>query len=74
MDDEFELEGVCDSPPSPELNCPEMWERRALVTAVSASETSDGGSWGKNERCEAGILRISGIASRDAVDEDGPVL
>jgi len=65
MDDEF---GLGDRDDSPLL--PGMRGRRASVTTVSTGGTSEGIPWGKNERCEAGILRTSGRAWRDAVDDE----
>ena len=63
MNDEFVLGGVGNDPLPLELNCLEMRGRRAL----SMGETSEGDPWGKNERREAGILRISGMVSRLAL-------
>ena len=70
MDDEFVLGDTNDDPPELELNG--MRGVRALVTAVSMGETSEGGPWGKNERCDAGTLRTSGMVSNVEDDAFGP--
>ena len=68
MDDAFGLGDKGNSPLPPNVR-----GRRVLVATVSTRETSEGIPWGKNERCEAGILRTSGRTSRDAVDDEEPV-
>lgn len=70
MDDEFGLEYISDNPLPPEVDCPDMRGRWVPATAISTGGTSEGDPWGKNERWEAGILRMSGAASRDAVDDE----
>ena len=71
--DEFELEGMGNNPLLLELNGPEIRGRRTSVATVSTGVGSDVDPWGKNERREAGTLRISGTDSRDTVDDDEPV-
>jgi len=73
IDDEFELGGMGNKPLLLEFNGPESRGRRKSVATASAGEVSEVDPLGKNERCEAGTLRISGMDSRDAVDEDEPV-
>jgi hypothetical protein len=73
MDDEFELERMGNNPLLLDLDGPEIWGRRASVATVSTGGTSEVDALGKNERCEAGTLRISGVDSRDVVDDDEPV-
>lgn len=70
MDDEFELVEIGDNALLFEFNGPEIRGRWGLVTTASSGEPFEGDPWGKNERCEAGTLRMSGIVSRDAVDDD----
>jgi hypothetical protein len=73
MDDEYELEGMGKDPLLLEFNGPKSLGRRASVTTVSTRGASEVDPWGKNERREAGTLRISGMDSRDAVDDDEQV-
>ena len=70
MDSAFELGNGCECPLLPEFDGPEIRGRCALVTTVSSEETSEADPWGKNERCEAGTLRASSMASRDAIDDE----
>ena len=72
IDDELlELGEICDCALLFESNRPEIRGRWTLVTTVSTEGSSEGDPWGKNERCDAGILRTSGVVSRDAVEEGG---
>jgi len=72
IDDEFELEGMENNPLLFEFNRPEIFGRRGSVATVSTGGASEVDPWGKNERRETGTLRISGMDSRDAVDDDEP--
>lgn len=72
IDDEFENEGIDDDPLLLEFNGPDIWGRRASVATVSTRKASVVDPWGKKERREAGTLRMSGMDSRDAVDEEEP--
>lgn len=74
MDNAFELGNRCECPLLPEFDGPEIRGRWALVTTASTEEMSEADPWGKNERCEAGTLRTSGMASRDAIDDEEPDL
>ena len=71
MDDEFVLGDMNNDPPELELN--EVRGGWVLVTIVSMGKASEGDPWGKNERWEAGTLRISGMVSKGLVDDDGSV-
>lgn len=72
MDDEFELGDMGETPLLLELNGPEIRGRRSLVTPASIGVKSEDDPRGKNERCDAGTLRTSGVVSKDTVDDEGP--
>lgn len=74
IDDELELEELGGSALLFEFNRSEIRGRWALATTPLTEGTSECDPWGKNERCEAGILRTSGMVSRDAVEDDGELV